>query len=82
MSSSGLTQDQAQEIVSDKPIVISSIDTFYPLSGLKTKLRGYHQFMQKYPKYKNKLVLIQFIPSIYCNSDVTMTQSAKTNYMD
>jgi len=29
----------------DKPIVISSIDTFTPLSGFKTKLKGYQKFL-------------------------------------
>jgi trehalose-6-phosphate synthase len=61
----------------DKPIVISSIDSFTPLSGFKTKLRGYQKFLQSYPNYRNKTVLIQFIPSVYCNSDISKQNEAQ-----
>lgn len=51
--------------------MICSIDTFTHLSGFITKLKGYQKFLQSYPSYRNKIVLIQFIPSIYCNSDIS-----------
>lgn len=51
--------------------MICSIDTFTHLSGFITKLKGYQKFLQTYPSYRNKIVLIQFIPSIYCNSDIS-----------
>ena len=66
----------------DKPIVISSIDTFTPLSGFKTKLKGYQKFLQSYPNYRNKTVLIQFMPSIFCNSDISKQKSNEPNSGD
>lgn len=56
---------------------MSSIDTFHPLSGLRTKLRGYYKFLKAYPAYRNKLVLIQFIPSIYCESEHLVDEECK-----
>jgi trehalose-6-phosphate synthase len=54
-----------------KPIIICSIDTFSHLSGFVTKLKGFQKFMQTYPSFRNKIVLIQFIPSVYCLSNIT-----------
>lgn len=49
--------------------MITSIDTFTPLSGFITKLKGYQRFLRTTPIYRNKIVLIQFIPSAYSISD-------------
>ena len=43
---------------------MTSIDTFHPISGLKNKLLSYQIFLQKYPRYQNRIVLIVFITSI------------------
>ena len=43
---------------------MSSIDSYHPISGLKNKLLSYKLFLQQYPCYKNKVVLIQFVGSI------------------
>jgi trehalose 6-phosphate synthase/phosphatase len=48
----------------EQPIVMTSIDTFHPISGLKNKLLSYQLFLQKYPRYQNRIVLIVFITSI------------------
>jgi trehalose-6-phosphate synthase len=45
-----------------KPIIIASIDeSYHPISGLKNKLLSYQIFLQRYPGYQNKIVLIQFV---------------------
>ena len=41
-----------------------SIDSYHPISGLKHKLQSYQMFLQKYPSYQNRIVLIQFVGSI------------------
>ena len=53
----------------EKPIIISSIDSFHPMAGIKQKLKAYKNFLREYDDYRNKIVLIQFIPSILCLSD-------------
>ena len=62
-----------------KPIVISSIDTFTHLSGFTNKLKGYQKFLQTYPSYRNKVVLIQFIPSIYCHSNISQLDKSEAS---
>ena len=47
----------------DGPIVISSIDTYHPISGLRQKLRAFLNFLEANPNYKNKVVFIQFVGS-------------------
>jgi trehalose-6-phosphate synthase len=42
----------------DRPLVMSSIDSYHPISGLKNKLLSYKLFLQQYPTYQNKIVLI------------------------
>lgn len=79
---SELNQNQEAK---ERPIVISSIDTFTHLSGFTNKLKGYQKFLQSYPSYRNKVVLIQFIPSIYCHSkieQVDKSESAQNNRDD
>ena len=43
---------------------MASIDSYHPISGLKNKLLSYQLFLQKYPQYQNKIVLIQFVGSV------------------
>lgn len=47
---------------SERPIIIASIDdSYHPISGLKNKLLSYQLFLQRYPSYQNRIVLIQFV---------------------
>ena len=48
----------------ERPLVMSSIDSYHPISGLKNKLLSYKLFLKQYPTYQNKIVLIQFVGSI------------------
>jgi trehalose-6-phosphate synthase len=47
-----------------RPLVMGSIDSYHPISGLKNKLLSFKLFLQQYPTYQNKIVLIQFVGSI------------------
>lgn len=50
------------ETLSERPIIIASIDdSYHPISGLKNKLLSYQLFLQRYPSYQNRIVLIQFV---------------------
>lgn len=49
-----------------KPIIISSIDSFHPIRGLKNKLMTYYEFLKKFPVYQNKVMLIQYVVPISC----------------
>lgn len=40
------------------PIIMSSIDSYHPISGLKHKLTAYRQFLVKYPTYRDRVVFI------------------------
>jgi trehalose-6-phosphate synthase len=40
------------------PLVMGSIDSYHPISGLKNKLLSYELFLKKYPNYQNRVVLI------------------------
>lgn len=41
-----------------RPIIMSSIDSYHPISGLKHKLLSYQKFLEKYPNYRNKIIFI------------------------
>eukprot|EP00347_Sterkiella_histriomuscorum_P002755 403366928 len=43
-----------------QPIIISSINSCHPISGVQNKLVAYAEFLRKYPNYKNKICLIQY----------------------
>lgn len=45
---------------------MTSIDTFHPISGLKNKLLSFLEFLRKYPSYRNKIILIQYVTPILC----------------
>ena len=48
-------------VIQKRKHVISSIDRFHPISGLKNKLLAYQKFMREYPSYKNHICLIQYV---------------------
>lgn len=84
-SSNSLITLEASSSIADrfsKPIIICSIDTFSHLSGFVTKLKGFQKFMQTYPSFRNKIVLIQFIPSVYCNSNISKNESSQSHTKD
>lgn len=49
---------------------MTSIDTFHPISGLKNKLLSFHEFLKKYPSYRGKIILIQFVTPIICGGKI------------
>lgn len=55
------------------PIIIASIDSFHPMAGIKQKLKAFQQFLRDYDDYRDKICLIQFIPSIVCLSENVKT---------
>ena len=38
-------------------IILASIDSLQPTTGLILKLKGYYRFLKMYPEYRNKVVL-------------------------
>jgi trehalose-6-phosphate synthase len=43
----------------EPPMIITSIDSLHPITGIKNKLLSYYQFLKKYgDTYKRKVVLI------------------------
>lgn len=48
----------------EKPLIISCIDSYHPISGLVNKLKSYQLFLQKYPNYKDRVVFVQFVGSV------------------
>lgn len=65
MTSKGrLRQEEA-----DSPIIIASIDSLHPMAGIVQKFRAFQQFLREYEDYRDKVMLIQFIPSTLCVSD-------------
>ena len=62
----GMIGDDGDSMFNERrgdPIIMSSIDSYHPISGLKHKLTAYHQFLQKYPTYRDRVVFIQFVGS-------------------
>ena len=47
-----------------RPFIMSSIDTYHPISGLISKLVSYRNFLREHPHYVGRIVLIQFVGSI------------------
>jgi len=39
------------------------------MSGITNKLKAYFNFLKEYPKYHNRIVLMQFLVSPSCVSD-------------
>lgn len=48
------------EVLTDnnKPLIVSCIDSYHPISGLINKLKSYQMFLQKYPNYKDRVVFV------------------------
>lgn len=48
------------EVLKDrnKPLIMSCIDTYHPISGLINKLKSYLMFLEKYPNYRDKIILV------------------------
>lgn len=57
------------------PIIISSIDSLHPITGIKNKLLSYYQFLMKYREtYNRRVVLIQYCLPILDNNDKFVSQ--------
>jgi len=53
-----------------RPIIISSIDSLHPITGIKNKLLSYYEFLKKYTEtYNRKIVLIQYCLPILDNNE-------------
>lgn len=48
----------------ERPLIISCIDSYHPISGLVNKLKSYQLFLQRYPNYKDRVVFVQFVGSV------------------
>ena len=58
-----------------RPIIISSIDSLHPITGIKNKLLSYYEFLKKYTEtYNRKIVLIQYCLPILDNNDKYISQ--------
>lgn len=44
-----------------KKNIISSVDKWHPLSGIRAKLEGYQHFLRDYPPFRQNTCLIQYI---------------------
>jgi len=44
-------EDSSDKAKALKPIIMTSIDSYHPISGLKNKLLSYQLFLQRYPSY-------------------------------
>lgn len=47
-----------QNVIGKRKHVLSSIDRFHPISGLKNKLLAYQKFLREYPNYKQSTCLV------------------------
>ena len=50
--------ENLKEITKGK-LVIGSSDQMSPLSGISEKFAGYNKFLEKFPDYRGKVLLIQ-----------------------
>jgi len=41
--------------------VLSSIDRAHPIAGIHQKLLAYRAFLEKFPRYRTKVCLVQFL---------------------
>jgi trehalose-6-phosphate synthase len=54
----------------EPPLIITSIDSLHPITGIKNKLLSYYQFLKKYgDTYKRKVVMIQYCLPILDNNE-------------
>lgn len=49
LSENNSSLSRKDQLIESKPIVIASIDTYHPISGLSYKLQSYLRFLRKYP---------------------------------
>lgn len=63
----------------DRPLIISCIDSYHPISGLVNKLRSYQLFLQRYPNYKDRVVFVQFVGSVVQAFDKNQDNDAQVN---
>lgn len=57
------------------PIIIASIDSLHPITGIKNKLLSYYQFLEKYKEsYNRRIVLVQYCLPILDNNDKAISQ--------
>lgn len=56
-------------------MVIASIDSLHPITGIKNKLLSYYQFLRKYREtYHRRVILIQFCLPILDNDEDAISQ--------
>ena len=58
--------------------VISSIDRAHPISGIRQKLLAYQAFLEKFPRYRTKVCLVQFM--VEQNDSSVMAEKNRSNY--
>jgi trehalose 6-phosphate synthase/phosphatase len=57
------------------PIIMTSMDSLHPITGIKNKLLSYYQFLRKYREtYHRKIILIQFCLPILDNNETAISQ--------
>ena len=57
------------------PMVITSIDSLHPITGIKNKLLSYREFLRKYrDTYFNRVMLIQYVLPILDNNETAINQ--------
>jgi trehalose-6-phosphate synthase len=52
---------QGSVVTGKRRHIISSIDRFHPISGLKNKLFAYQKFMRDYPHFRTQACLVQYV---------------------
>lgn len=53
------SKERLQKLCQGK-YIISSIDRAHPTSGIRQKLLAYKSFLEQFPRYRTKVVLVQF----------------------
>ena len=64
MNANEIEPEVGTKQLKNRVLIMSSIDTYHAVSGLKQKLLSYRQFLRDYPFYQNRIVFIQFVGSI------------------
>lgn len=49
---------QLSQLIQYKKVIIASVDSWHPLSGIKHKLEGYQLFLKTYPPIRKSICLI------------------------
>ena len=57
---------QLQAMTPKKRHILSSIDRFHPISGLKNKLLAYQKFLRDFPPFRSNSCLVQYVVPSDC----------------